>query len=136
MGNKSLTELAAAEQIFESCGSSGRGVEAGMEVYSPSDNGGGGSGVEEIAAAEQMIKPSTQESQQTPVEDISGTLLNLNQNKNQVAAAGMDPDDNAAFVVSHLAQNRYNILVEPVVTITNGSTMSPTVLPEHEHYER
>ena len=70
-------ELAAADQSFESSGSSGSGGQAGMEVHSASDNG-----VEEIVATEQVIEPS--------VEDMSGTLLNLNQNENQIAGAGMD----------------------------------------------
>ena len=99
-------ELAAADQSFESSDSSdssGYGVEAGMEVHSPSDNSVGD----------------------------GGTLLNLNQNENQVAAAGMDPNDNAAYAASLLTHNRPNILGETVMT---SSTVSPPVPQENQHY--
>merc|ERR1712238_69125 len=117
-GGSGGEELAAAEQSFESSGSTGIGVDAGMELHSASDNRDGGDG----GGGGRLV------------EDMSGTLLNLNQNENQVAGAGIEPNDNAAYAASLLAQNCPNILVESAVTVANGSTVPPTVPQENEHY--
>ena len=42
--------------------------------------------------------------------EMDGTFLNLDQNVNQVAAAGIHPNDNAAFAQTILAEKRPNLL--------------------------
>ena len=53
---------------------------------------------------------------------MAGTLLNLDHNVNQVAAAGIHPNDNAAFAQTILAEKRPNILESSSDTKSNDNT--------------
>ena len=62
------------------------------------------------STADSTMDSSTDSSVNESNIEMAGTFLNLDQNENQVAAAGIHPDDNAAFGQTILAKKRPNIL--------------------------